>query len=89
MPDAYSAMDFIKKLSDGSLRNPLTCNGFAKPVEDGHEAFLFSLGSVCGQKRSLTSSNQWEVRAPSRSARGEKSTAAPAVSPRWVATAEA
>ena len=40
-------MDFIKKLSDGSLRNPLTCNGFAKPVEDGREAFLFSLGTSC------------------------------------------
>jgi hypothetical protein len=47
MTDTYSAGEFLKKLTEGALRAPLICEGFAKPVEGSHEAFLFSLGRSC------------------------------------------
>jgi len=47
MTDTYTAGDFLKRLTEGTLRTPLICEGFAKPVEGSHEAFLFSLGTSC------------------------------------------
>ncbi len=42
MGDTLSAEDFIRKLRDGALRAPLACSGFAKSMETGSDAFLFS-----------------------------------------------
>jgi hypothetical protein len=47
MTHTYTAGDFLKRLTEGALRTPLLCEGFAKPVEGSHEAFLFSLGTSC------------------------------------------
>lgn len=47
MANTYTAGEFLKRLTEGALRAPLICEGFAKPVEGSHEAFLFSLGTSC------------------------------------------
>ena len=47
MADTFTADEFLKRLTEGALRTPLICEGFAKPVEDSHKAFLFSVGTSC------------------------------------------
>ena len=47
MTDTYNAEEFLKRLTEGALRTPLICEGFAKLLDGSHEAFLFSLGASC------------------------------------------
>ena len=47
MSNALTPADFVKKLNDRALRTPLMCEGFAKPIEENREAFLFSPGASC------------------------------------------
>ena len=47
MTDTYNADEFLKRLTEGALRTPLICEGFAKPVDGSYDAFLFSLGTSC------------------------------------------
>ena len=47
MTDTYTAGEFLKRLTEGALRTPLVCEGFAKPAEGSYEAFIFSLGTSC------------------------------------------
>ena len=46
MHTTFTAGEFLKRLAEGPLRTPLIREGFAKPVEGRHEAFLFLLGDV-------------------------------------------
>ncbi len=47
MTDTYNAEEFLKRLTEGSLRTPLICEGFAKPADGSYDAFLFSQGTSC------------------------------------------
>lgn len=47
MTEKYDAAEFLERLAAGALRTPLTCEGFAKPLEGNPKAFLFSLGTAC------------------------------------------
>src|ERR1051325_2785404 len=47
MTNTYTAGEFVKRLTEGALRTPLICEGFAKPAEGSHDAFLFSMGDSC------------------------------------------
>jgi hypothetical protein len=47
MTNTYTADEFLKKLNAGALQTPLICEGFAKPIDDSREAFLFSPGVSC------------------------------------------
>ena len=47
MTNTFTANDFIEKLNNDELRAPLICEGFAKPIENNREAFLFSIGTSC------------------------------------------
>ena len=47
MNHKYDATEFLKKLNGGTLRNPLSFEGFVKPLEKSDIAFFFSLGTSC------------------------------------------
>lgn len=47
MPKSFSGADFVKVLSEGSLRDPIIKEGMVKPSEDACDSIQFSEGTTC------------------------------------------
>ncbi len=47
MNKRFTPGEFLKKLAEGALWPPLIREGFAKPIEGRHDAFLFAPGTSC------------------------------------------
>ena len=47
MPKSFSGADFVKALSEGSLREPIVKEGMVKPSENDPNSIQFSEGNTC------------------------------------------